>query len=83
MHNDIFQNANQVFKGQLRGNKTDGKDTSTPRSDIDPEDLDKLYDEYFILGLKDANTQVLLHKVFFNIMYYTRRRAKEGLTNLT
>ena len=83
MRNNIFQNANQVFKGQLRRSKNEGKDTSTPRSDIEPQDLDKLYDNYFTPGLCDGNTEVLLHKVFFDIMYFTGRRAKEGLRNLT
>ena len=83
MQNDIFQNANQVFKGQLRRNKNEGKDKSSQRTDIAQEDLDKFYDSYFTLGLSDANTEVLMHKVFFDIMYYTGRRAKEGLRNLT
>ena len=83
MHNEVFQNANQVFKGQLRRNKSEGKDKSTPRSDIAPEDLDKLYDEYFTPGLESGNTEVLMHKVFFDIMYFTGRRGKEGLRNLT
>ena len=29
------------------------------------------------------NTQVLVHKVFFDIVYYTGRRAKEGLRELS
>ena len=83
MHNETFQNANQVFKGQLRRSKNEGKDTSKPRSDIQPEDLEKLYDDYFTPGLENANTEVLLHKVFFDIMYFMGRQAKEGLRNLT
>ena len=82
MHNEIFQNANQVFKGQLRRAKNEGKDTSAPRTDIAPEDLEKLYDEYFTPGLTDGNTEILVHKVFFDIMFHTGRRAKEGLRNL-
>ena len=83
MHNEVFQNANQVFKGQLRCAKNEGKDVSTPRSDIQPEDLERLYNNYFIPGLSEANTEVLLHKVFFDIMYHMGHRAKEGLHNLT
>ena len=83
MHNEVFQNANQVFKGQLRRNKNEGKDKSKPRSDIAQQDLDKLYDDYFTPGLAAGNTEVLLHKVFFDIMYFTGRRGKEGLRNLT
>ena len=82
MQNEIFQNANQVFKGQLRRNKNQGKDKSTPRSDISPDDLEKLYDNYFTPRDMNVNTEVLMHKVFFDIMYFTGRRAKEGLRNL-
>ena len=83
MHNDIFQRANLVFKGRLRKNKQEGNDVSQPRSDIAPDDLAKIYDNYFTPGLRNGNTEVLLHKVFFDIMYHTGRRGKEGLRNLT
>ena len=33
--------------------------------------------------MEKLNTQVLLHKVFFDIIYYTRCRGKEGLTQLS
>ena len=82
MENEVFQNANQVFKGKLRRNKKQGLDISKPRSDIDPEDLEKLYVEYFIPGLERGDTEVLMHKVFFDIMFHTGRRAKEGLRQL-
>ena len=45
-------------------------------------DLDKLFDEYFIPGLAKGNTEILMHKVFFDIMFYTGRRGKEGLRSL-
>ena len=82
MENEVFQNANQVFKGKLRKNKKEGLDVSKPRSDIDPEDLEKIYVEYFIPGLERGDTEVLMHKVFFDIMLHTGRRAKEGLRQL-
>ena len=82
MRNEVFQNANQVFKGKLCRIKKDGKDKSEPRSDIEQSDLQKLFDEYFIPGLANGNTEILLHKVFFDIMFYTGRRGKEGLRNL-
>ena len=41
-----------------------------------------LYDDYFIPGLERGDTEVLLHKVFFDIMFHTARRGKEGLHNL-
>ena len=80
MHDDIFQGANNVFCGKLRCNKQDGNDVSEPRSDILPDE--KLYYDYFTPGLEGAltyrHTEVLLHKVFFDLMYHTGRRAKEG-----
>ena len=83
MQNDVFQHANMVFKGRLRKSKKEGNDVSQPISDISPEDLDKLYKNYFIPGLEEGNTEVLMHKIFFDIMFYTGRRGKEGLCALT
>ena len=57
MRNDVFQNANQVFKGKLCQIKKSGNDKSEPRSDIAQADLDKLFDEYFISGLANGNTE--------------------------
>ena len=38
---------------------------------------------YFVQTVGDhLDTEILLHKVFFDIMYYTGRRGKEGLRNL-
>ena len=42
----------------------------------------KLYNNYFIPGLANGNTEILLHKVFFNIVYFTGTRGKEGLRSL-
>lgn len=82
MHNDCFQNANSVFSGVLRHIKQQGLDTSRPRTAITRTDLDKLYNEYFIPGLAAKNTEVLQHKVFFDMVYYLGRRGKEGLREL-
>ena len=82
MENDIFQNANQVFKGKLRRAKKEGHDVTSQRCDIDPGDLEKLYKYYFIPSLEEGNTEVLLHKVFFDIMFFTSRCGKEGLRQL-
>ena len=79
MEDKIFQNANKVFKGQMKKNKKDGLDVSQPRQPIDPMDIEKLYSGYFLPGLADGNTEVLLHKVFFDLVYHTGRRGKEGL----
>lgn len=82
MHNDVFQNANSVFSGVLRDNKEKGFDVSKPKSSISPGDLEKLYENYFLPGLQAENTEVLQHKVFFDLMYYTARRGRQGLRGL-
>lgn len=82
MRNDAFQNANKVFKGKLCLNKEAGLDTSKPKSTILQQDLDKLYNVYFKKGLSKSNTQVLQEKGFFDLIYHTGRRGKEGLRAL-
>jgi integrase len=80
MHDVQFTSANQVFTGKLRRNKAEGKDVTKHKTSIIPEDLEKLYSNYFAKYESDA--VVLLHKVFFDIMYYTGRRGREGLREL-
>lgn len=82
MHNDAFQNANRVFCGVLRDNKENGLDKSKPKTSIAPGDLEKLYNEYFLPGLADGDVEILQQKVFFDLVYYTSRRGKEGLRQL-
>ena len=79
MRNETFKNANNVFKGQLKKNKKDGLDVSHCKTAMDRLDVEKLYTGYFLLGLADGNTEVLLHKVFFDLLYHTGCRGKEGL----
>ena len=78
-----FMQANKVFTGRLRDNKEKGHDKTQPRVAIEKEDLEKLFIVYFLEGINNNNTEVLLHKVFFDIIYYTGRHGKEGLRNLT
>ena len=55
-----------------------------PRPALEQSDVEKLFDEYFTKTVADKlDTEVLPHEVFFDIMYYTGRRGKEGLRNLT
>lgn len=82
MQNETFQNTNRVFCRVLRDNKEQGLDTSKPKSSILPGDLEKLYEEYFLPGLADENVEILQHKVFFDLLYFTSRRGKEGLRKL-
>ena len=81
MENSEFKQANLVFSGQLRDNKSKGLDVSKPREAIEQEDLQKLFKNYFEPAMKNdpVNTEILMHKVFFDIIYYTGRRGKEGL----
>ena len=84
MNDREFTQANLVFTGRLRDNKEKGNDTSTPRTPIDQADVEKLFNNYFSKTVnEDLDTEILLHKVFFDIMYYTGRRGKEGLRSLT
>ena len=82
MNDQVFLQANKVFSGCLRDNKERGLDTSQPRQPIEQSDLEKLFRDYFRPGIENNNTEVLLHKVFFDIIYFTGRRGKEGLSEL-
>ena len=82
MRNDQFQNANAVFKGHLRHSKELGLDVSVCKEPISKCDVEKLYEEYFIPGLAKKDTQILQHKVFFELLYYCGRCGKEGLRDL-
>lgn len=82
MHNDCFQNANKVFVGVLRTNKANGLDKRKPKIPISKADLEKLYDNYLIPGIQRGDTEVLQHKVFFDLVYLMGRRGKEGLRKL-
>ena len=84
MNDRIFTQANLEFTGRLRDNKEKGLDTSTPCTSMEHDDIEKLFKQYFPQAVTDKiNTEILLYKVFFDIMYYTGRRAKEGLRDLT
>ena len=81
MNNAVFLPANKVFTGRMRDNKGKGLDVSKPRDSIEQDDMNKLFDQYFKPRVQTTNTQVLVHKVFFDIVY-TGRRANEGLREL-
>ena len=82
MNDRMFTQANQVFSGRIHENKEKGLGVSQPKQPIDKEDMDKLSNEYFYKGLQKEDTQVLVHKVFFDLIYYTGRHGKEGLRAL-
>ena len=83
MNDAPFLPANKVFSGRMRDNKEKGYDVSQPRESIDQEDMRTLFNDYFKAGVQNMNTQVLLHKVFFDIVHYTGHHAKEGLRELS
>ena len=83
MQDKIFLQCNKVFTGRLRDNKEKGLDISQPREAIEKDDVEKLFQTYFLPGIKSGDTEVLLHKTLFDILYYTGRRGKEGLRHLT
>ena len=83
MQDQDFLQANKVFTGRMRDNKEKGLDVSQKRMSILKEDMEKLFNEYFKTRLEIGNTEVLMHKVFFDVVYYTGRRGKEGLKELT
>ena len=78
MQDQEFLQANKVFTGRMRDNKEKGNDIAQPRRSIDQEDLDKLFNEYFTFSMQMTNTEILLHKVFFDVVYYTGRRGKRA-----
>ena len=82
MNNRIFLQANKVFTRCQQDNEEKGKDTSKPRKAIDQQDMGHLFKNYFTPGLSTFNAKVLLQKAFFDIVYYTGRRGKEGLCEL-
>ena len=82
MQDQDFLQANKVFNRRLRDNKEKGLDVSHACKPIEKTDLEKLFDEYSLPGVRSSNTEVLLHKTFFDIIYYTGHRGKEGLRNL-
>ena len=82
MNDASFLPANKVFTGRMRENKESGLDVSKPRESIDQDDLNILFENYFKPGIERGDTNVLLQKVFFDIIYYTGRRGKEGLREL-
>ena len=84
MNDRVFTQANLVLTGRLRDNKEKGLDVSAAKTSIEKHDVEKLFREYFPKCLGDeVNTEILLHKVFWDIMYYTGRRGKEGLRKLS
>ena len=82
MNDRDFLQANKVLTGRLRDNKEKGKDKSKRRIAIEQDDLEKLFKSYFTPAMQTLDTYMLVQKIFFDIVYYTGRRGKEGLRDL-
>ena len=84
MKDRVFTQANLVLTGRLRHNKDKGLDTASPRTSIEKEDVQGLFTEYFPKCFRDqVDTEILLHKFFWDIMHYTGNRGKEGLRKVS
>ena len=80
----VFTQANLFLTGRLRDNTEKGLDVSAARTVMEQSDIEKLFNSYLCKAVGDElNTVILMHKVFFDVMYYTGRRAKRGLRSLT
>ena len=74
MKDRVFTQSNLVFTRRLRDNKEKGLDKLTLRTPMEQADVQILFNKYFMKTVNDElDTEVLLHKVFFDIMYYTGR----------
>ena len=80
MQDACFQEANQVFDGNLRINRKEGEEATVHKQPIAGPDLQRL-NQYFT-GWAEDNV-ILQRKVFFDLMYGFARRGREGLRELT
>lgn len=60
MEDTEFLQANKIFTGHLWDNKEKGLDTTKPRVPTEKDDLEKLFNIYFLQGLQTGDTEVLL-----------------------
>lgn len=79
MRNDTFMQSNRVFEGQLRINKRDGYNTSEHKEPIDPDDVKKIYDQYFTPQKIQREPRTLQHKVFYEMIFFLGKRGRENL----
>ena len=75
-----FMQANKVLKGKMRITKQSGQMKAKQPKVVSKHDLQKMYD-FVCSNLDDPET--LLYKVYLDIAFYTGRRGREGLRDLT
>ena len=80
MQSPGFQEANQVFDGNLRINRQEGQQPTAHKQPIAGPDLQCL--DHYLAGWANDNV-ILQRKVFFDLMYGFARRGREGLRELT
>ena len=69
-----FKGANKVFDGYLSALREEGGDTTQHKEEIEPEDVQRLYDIVF-----DDTPRGLQMRVFYELCYHFGRRGREGL----
>lgn len=74
-----FQMANQVFEGQLKAMKREGRDVTRHKEAISKEDMRKMYSSG-ALGIDNPTN--LQYKVFLEISLHFGRRGREGWRDL-
>ena len=79
MNDSVFQQANQVYQGQLKKLKISGKDQTQHKVAVSSADYEKLT-EYFANSIDTPKG--LQQKVFFDIIFQFGRRGREGLREL-
>lgn len=81
--NNAFIKANQLFTRMQKINKEEGRGTIKHKEPISKPDLQKL-NTYFEQNMEGPpNPKLLQEYVIFNIIYYTGRRGRENLRNMT
>ena len=80
MTNPEFRLANQEFDGKLKSLKKAGKDTSTHKPPIDPDDMAKFY----VTGvLGNTNPVSLQCKIFLEMSLHFGRLGRERWQSMT
>ena len=77
INNEKFKECNTVFENVLKAIKASGKGETKHYAEIEPEDLQKLFENM------DVNNPTGLQElVWFNIMYFLIRRGRENMRKM-
>ena len=80
MQGKAFQEANQIFDGNLWINCREGQEGTVHKQPIVGPDLQQV--DSYLAGWHNDNI-ILQRKFFFDLMYGFARRGREGLRELT